>query len=331
MIVIAGMRAATPILVPFLFSLFLAILTAPPLNWLQRRGVPTSIALFLVILMVTVLGLVVIAFVGRSLANFLDDLPAYQRRLDTEKLAFLEWLEHQGIDLPKQAEPNFLNTGSAMVLIRGLLNGLGFAISNGVLILVLTLFLLLEAAGFPVKLQALPGDANHSIGRLRRIIDEVRHYMAIKTWISLLTGLMAGVLVLALGVNYPFLWGLLAFLLNYIPNIGSIIAAVPPVMLALVQRDAATAGWMTLGYLAINGLVGYLIEPRWMGRGLGLSTLVVLLSLVFWGWVLGPAGMLLSVPLTMVVKIALESSEETRWIAVMLGSEDPVEIHKSLV
>jgi predicted PurR-regulated permease PerM len=145
--------------------------------------------------------------------------------------------------------------------------------------------------------------------------------MAIKTATSLLTGVCVGVWLAVLGVNYPLLWGLLAFLLNYVPNIGSIIAAVPAVLLALVQFGIMKSFFAVGGYMVVNIGIGSIIEPRIMGRGLGLSPLVVFLSLVFWGWVLGPVGMLLSVPLTMTVKIALDSREDTKWIGVLLGSE----------
>jgi predicted PurR-regulated permease PerM len=125
-----------------------------------------------------------------------------------------------------------------------------------------------------------------------------------------------------LGVDHFLLWSVLAFLLNYIPNIGSMIAAVPAVLLALVQLGAPTAGLVALGYVLSNAIMGNVIEPKYMGRGLGLSTLVVFLSLIFWGWLLGTVGMLLSVPLTMIVKIALESSQDTRWVALLLASDD---------
>ena len=123
-----------------------------------------------------------------------------------------------------------------------------------------------------------------------------------------------------LGVDYPILWSLLAFLLNYVPNIGSIIAAVPAVLLALVQLGPGSALWAAAGYLATNVVFGNILEPRFMGRGVGLSPLVVFLSLIFWGWVLGPVGMFLSVPLTITAKIALAASDDTRWAAVLLGT-----------
>ncbi len=145
--------------------------------------------------------------------------------------------------------------------------------------------------------------------------------MVIKTLVSLATGIAIAIWLGVLGVDYAMLWGLLAFLLNYVPNIGSIIAAIPAVLLALVQLGVGSALLAALGFLVVNAAIGNVIEPRFMGRGLGLSTLVVFLSLVFWGWVLGPVGMLLSVPLTMTVKIALESNEDTRWIAILLGPQ----------
>jgi len=132
--------------------------------------------------------------------------------------------------------------------------------------------------------------------------------------------------MLFVGVDYPLLWGLLAFLLNFVPNIGSIIAAIPAVIQVLVQLGFSAALVVAGGYLVINILIGTFIEPRYMGRGLGLSTLVVFLSLVFWGWVLGPVGMLLSVPLTITAKIALESHDGTRWVAIMLGPKVEPEI-----
>jgi len=145
--------------------------------------------------------------------------------------------------------------------------------------------------------------------------------MAIKSWMSLATGIAVFILLAVVGVNYAVLWGLLAFFLNYVPNIGSIIAAIPAILLALIQLGFVKSIIVAGGFVVINLVVGNVIEPRFMGRGLGLSTLVVFLSLLFWGWVLGPVGMLLSVPLTMTAKIALDSREETRWLAILLGPE----------
>ena len=129
-------------------------------------------------------------------------------------------------------------------------------------------------------------------------------------------------------MDFPLLWGLLAFLLNFVPNIGSVIAAVPPVILAYVQLGALPTSIVILGFSIINVFIGSFIEPKFLGKGLGLSSLVVFLSLVFWGWVLGPIGMLLSVPLTITAKLGLEANPNTRWVAILLGGSNASEPKK---
>ena len=182
------------------------------------------------------------------------------------------------------------------------------------------IFLLIEATALPNKWAVIGKNAPATAG-FGKFLDSVNAYMAIKGWVSLATGAIITIWLAVLGVDYPLLWGLLAFLFNFVPNIGSIIAAIPAVLLALVQFGPGTAIGAGVGYLAVNVVMGNVIEPRFMGKGVGLSTLVVFISLVFWGWVLGPVGMLLSVPLTMVVKLALEARQDTYWIAVLLGPD----------
>jgi predicted PurR-regulated permease PerM len=188
------------------------------------------------------------------------------------------------------------------------------------------MFIVAEASTLPDKLRSLSRNADRQIENLRRVAEGVNSYMMIKTATSFLTGLLVAIGLLLLGVDFALLWGLLAFLLNFIPTFGSIIAAVPAVGIALLQfapdelwKPVVAAAW----YLVVNMLISYLIEPNWMGRGMGMSALVVFVSLIFWGWVLGPVGMFISVPLTMTVQIALEASDDTRWLAVLLGSKSP--------
>ena len=212
-----------------------------------------------------------------------------------------------------------------MKLVARLLTGLAGALTNAFLILITVIFILLEASGFFAKLRTTVADPDRSFETIDKFLSTIQRYMAIKTVVSLATGIAITVWLAILGVDYPLLWGLLAFLLNYVPNIGSLLAAVPPVLLALLQLGVGPALLTALGYLVVNIVIGTVIEPRFMGRGLGLSTLIVFLSLVFWGWVLGPVGMFLSVPLTMTIKIGLDSSENTRWIAVLMGPEAQVD------
>jgi predicted PurR-regulated permease PerM len=214
---------------------------------------------------------------------------------------------------------DYFHPGKIMKMVGNTLTGLSGLLSNVFLILLTVVFILLEAYAFPHKLRTALRNPEESLGRLSRFTESVNRYLAIKTLFSMLTGILIWIWLAVLGVKYALLWGLLAFLFNYVPNIGSFIAAIPAILMALIQLGVSSALLACLGYIVVNIAMGSLVEPRFMGRGLGLSTLVVFLSLVFWGWVLGPVGMLLSVPLTMIVKIALESSEETRWIAVILG------------
>ena len=318
-IVVAGMRAAEPIIVPFLLSAFLAVICTSPLFWLKRKGIPTGIAVVIVLLGIMMIGLIMIVLIGTSLQDFSDALPSYQAHLQQETAKLFAWLENRGVDMSNRALLKHIDPGSAMQFFAGTLDDFTKILTNAFLIVLMVIFILLEISGFPNKLRAALGNTESSFKDLSKITDGIKRYMAIKTLTSLATGIFIAIWLAILGVDYPVLWGLVAFLLNYVPNIGSIIAAVPAVLLAFIQLGVGYVLLTVLGYLVVNGVIGNVIEPRVMGRGMGLSTLVVFISLVFWGWVLGPVGMFLSVPLTLIVKIGLEHNEDTRWIAVLLG------------
>lgn len=204
-----------------------------------------------------------------------------------------------------------------------LLSQIGAILTNGFMIYLTMVFILLEASVLPDKIRAAMKNSPDTFHNLSKMADNVKRYLVLKTLISLATGLLITIWLIILKVDYALLWGLIAFLLNFVPSIGSIIAAIPAVILALVQLGPTAALFTALGYLVINVTIGNILEPRLMGQRLGLSTLVVFLSLIFWGWLLGPIGMLLSVPLTMLVKIILQSNEDTRWASILLGSESP--------
>lgn len=318
-IIVAGMRAAASLLVPFLLAIFLAVICTSPLFWLRRIGAPTPLAVVLVAVGILGMGFLVSAFIGNALKDFTVSLPDYQKIFHEKTLGLFVWLEGHGIDTTQLARMDIIETGSVMKIIAGFLGGLSGLLANMFVILLTVIFILLEAAGMPRKLKSALGDPQESLSGFSRFTESVKRYLAVKTWCSLLTGALVVALLKTVGVKQPYLWGFTAFLLNYVPNIGSTIAAVPGIIMALIQFDLTMALYTGVWYAAINIGISYLIEPKLMGTRLGLSTLVVFMSLVFWAWVLGPVGMLLSIPLTMTVKIALESSPDTRWIAVLLG------------
>ncbi|MGD9075167.1 MAG: AI-2E family transporter [Desulfobacteraceae bacterium] len=318
-IVVAGMRAASSILVPFLLSIFIAIICAPPLFWMLRKGVPNALAVLSILVGIIVIVLLLAAFVGTSVNDFSKALPVYEKRLADMTAAVISWLKHLGLEISGPVVTDYLDPGKAMKMAANTLAGLSGLLTNVFMILLTVIFIMLEASGFPQKLQKALGEPEESLGRFKEFTESVNRYLALKTLFSLATGVAIWIWLAIIGVDFAMLWGLVAFLLNYVPNIGSIIAAIPAILLALVQLGVVPALLTCLGYVVVNVVFGSILEPKFMGRGLGLSTLVVFLSLVFWGWILGPVGMVLSVPLTMVVKIALESYDDTRRIAVMLG------------
>ncbi len=321
-IVIAGLRAARPVLVPMLVAAFVALACVPMVHGLRRRRVPNGVAVAVAVLVATLLFTGVALFVGSSLTDFVLALPAYETRLRSEATGVFAGLARLGLDIPDQgALLNRIDPAAALGLAATLFDGLRDLLTNGVLILLTVVFILLEVSTFRAKLQRAFDVPGATFPPIAAFMQGMKQYFVIKTAVSLITGTAVAVWLAILGIDFPLLWGLLAFLLNYIPNIGSIVAAIPPMLLALVQVSPGSALLVGLGYLVVNMVMGNFIEPRWMGHGVGLSPLVVFLSLVFWGWILGPVGLLLSVPLTMTLKIAFESSDETRWLAVLIGPE----------
>ena len=320
-IVVAGIKSAESLMVTFLLSGFFAIICAPPFLFMQNRGVPAWLSLVLVVLSISVIQILFFTLVASSVTDFTRELPTYQLRLQGLFTGFVAYLTGWGIQIPDEAIREHFNPALIFKLAANALGGLGGVLSNSFMIILTVIFMLFEGASLPAKLEKAFGENSEHLRHFKRFVKTVKQYMTIKTSISLLTGGAIYLWLVMLGVDYALLWGVLAFLLNFVPNIGSIIAAVPAVLMALVQLGSWSALFTGVGFLLANTIIGNVIEPRFMGKGLGLSTLVVFLSLVLWGWILGPVGMLLSVPLTMLLKIALESSEDTRWLAILMGAD----------
>ncbi len=318
--VIYGLQVASSLILPILVGFFLAMVSLPLLSRLQSWKVPTPLAVILTVLVEVAIIAGIIALVGGSFAGFNEALPRYQDRLNTIYLQVFNWLDEMGIELSRELVTEYLNPGMAFDMVGVALRGVTGVLSNMFLVLLIVIFTLFEATGVPAKLQAAFGSAASST-RYDRVREEVQRYLTIKTLVSLLTGVVVGVSLAIMQVDFPFLWGLLAFMLNYIPSLGSILAAIPPVLLALIQFGPGPALGVALLLVAVNVGLGNIVEPYFMGKKLGLSTLVVFLSLMFWGWVWGAVGMLLSVPLTMVVKILLENTPDLHWVAVLMGGK----------
>lgn len=322
-IIVMGIYQAQSVLVLLLVSVFLAVLGTPPVLWLKGKRLPNALAVLIVVAGMIAALLLVGALVGASLSSFSASLPAYESRLQEQTLMFKEFLAGKGITITDKLLLEYLNPSAVMSFTAGLLSGLSSALSSIVLILLTVLFILLEVSTFPAKLRASPGDPERFIPRFTKFVEDIQRYVLIKTMISMTTGILVGIWMTILGVEFPILWAFLAFLLNYVPNLGVVIAAIPAALFTLIQLGPGYAAIVAVGYLAINFVIGTAIEPRIVGRGVGLSTLVVFLSLIFWGNMLGLIGAVLCIPITMTLKFVLENHEETRWMGVWLGPEAP--------
>jgi AI-2 transport protein TqsA len=324
-IVLAGLKIAANILVPFLLAAFIAIICNPLVNKAEKYKIPKPLAVLAVILIFVIIALSLAGLVGKSLTELSLLLPEYRNQLQEQFIWITGKLAEFNIQISTTILLEYFDPAAAMGLAAEMLSGLGSVMANLFLIIITVIFMLFEASSLPKKVHLALADPEMRMKQIDKFLQAVNNYLAIKTLVSIATGLCVSVMLWAFGLDFFILWGVLAFLLNYIPNIGSIIAAVPAMSLAVLQLGIAEAGLIGLGYLLINTVMGNAVEPRYLGKGLGLSTLVIFLSLIFWGWLLGSVGMLLSVPLTMIIKIGLESSSEGRWLAVMLSGDDATE------
>ncbi|MHC4469837.1 MAG: AI-2E family transporter [Planctomycetota bacterium] len=320
-IVIAGLKAAQDLLIPLLLGAFLAVVCVPPMTRLTNRGVPTTVAICIVVLAVMVLLAGVTTVLGNSVAQFSASVDSYQERITEILDGTMGWLEKIGVQTSGKQLSEMIDTKELLALVSDTLSQLLSALSSVVLILIIVIFMLFEAMVLPGKLRLIHGDHDADLTEYTSVANRIYQYVHLKTVISLVTGLLVAVFTAIVGIDFPLLWGLVAFLFNFIPNIGSILAAIPPMIMALIQFGIGSAAVVAGGYALINLVIGQLLEPRMMGRRMGLSPAVVIISLIFWNWVLGPIGMLLSIPLTMVVKILLEHSEDLKAVAVLLGNE----------
>ena len=337
-ILVQGLRFAQPVLLPIALACFLAVICLPLVFWLASKRVPQPLAILVTVLVVA--GVFALAILVGS-----QQLRALQAQAPILVSAVFphvgDWLGRLEALLPMIEEGELrttvfglLNAATLTSLATGATTWALSLLSNTFLVFLILAFALGESAGFPKKLAAIAVDSmDASTQRYRNIVDEVQGYLVIKTLVSLATGTVLGLWTWSMGLELPILLGLIAFALNYVPTIGSIIASGPAIALALVRIDPSAGGVASvdfqhalivgLGYGAVNLVFGNWLEPTLLGRRLGISTLVVVLSLVFWGWLWGPVGAILSVPLTMVVKIMLENTTDLRWIAVLIDKSPP--------
>lgn len=336
-LVIAGLKLAQSFIVPILIAFFIATVSFPLLNFLRVK-VPKPIAVLLTVavdfVFLAALALLAITLIGDLQEKWNSRYAAEvstQIRDGSESLAIK--LNEYGVKDAKEKINEAVNNNlSNLQNIRferiwdfgtGVLGRVVGFLGTSLITLVITIFMLSESRMFGRRLEAISLARGPNLTRMLSATRDIQRFLAIKTAVSLVTGLLAGTLCYAAGLDFFVLWGILAFFFNFIPVVGSIVAGVPPTILALFVAGLPNSILVAGGYLLINNFLGNFVEPMLVGRRFGISTLVIVVSVVFWGWLWGPLGMLLAVPLTMVLKVILESSDEFRWIGVAISAEQP--------
>jgi AI-2 transport protein TqsA len=333
-VVLTGMKIAANVLVPIVYAFFLAVLSYPMVRWLRRRKVPAGLALGITML-VNLGALAGMVTVGvRLLISFWADLPRYLRGLQQYSNDAAAWLEANGVADAKTTVSGVFDWNNLIgwATQQDVMSNLGsFGISTFgtlatflgslIMVIIVMMFILMEAHGTQSRLQAVHLSGGPDLTGLMRSADDIQKYLGVKTLISALTGLLAGFWCWFFDLHYPLLWALLAFLFNYIPAVGSTAASVPAIVEALVQHGPGTAIFVAIGYGGINFFLDNFVQPTMLGNRFGISPLVVILSVIFWGWLWGPLGMFLAVPLTMVLKVLLDNNAEFQWISVAMAKK----------
>lgn len=333
-VVLTGMKVAANVLVPIVYAFFLAVLSYPLVRWMRKHRVPAGIALGVTMLvnLGVLAGLITVGV--RLLISFWSDLPRFIRGLEKYLNDLGAWLESNGIDGAQAMLGGMFDWNTLIGYARNqdVMSNLGgflgttfgtlaTFIASLIMILIVMMFILMEARGTRSRLQAVSLSGGPDLSGLMRSASDIQKYLGVKTLISALTGVLAGFWCWFFDLHYPLLWALVAFLFNFIPAVGSTAASIPAIVEALVQHGPGTAIFVAIGYGGINFCLDNFVQPTMLGNRFGISPLVVILSAIFWGWLWGPLGMFIAVPLTMVLKVLLDNNDEFRWISVAMAKK----------
>jgi len=333
-VVVAGLKMGSSFFVPIAVAFFLSVLSYPIMAWLISKRIPHVVALIVTVGVIALsVGLTIYA--GTSLLkSFLSEFPGYLTKLKGFVDSSAVWLEKEGGMEGTVAAVEQFNLQSLIDLVReqvGVNNLASFAgttfgtvatfLAGMVIVLVIMVFILMEAPGTNSRAAVVRQAGGPDLSILVQSAGDIQKYLGVKTLISLLTGLLAALLCWGFGLKYPVLWGILAFVFNYIPAVGSTVAGLPAILEALAQHGLGSAIGVGIGYAAINFCLDSLIQPMLIGRRFGISGLVIVLSVIFWGWLWGAIGMFLAVPLTMMIKVILENTQEFRWISIAMAKK----------
>ena len=304
-VVMAGMRAFADTLNAFFLAALIAMLCAPVQAWLRRRGWSQGASLALVLGLIVLIGILLVAFIGISTNQVIRKLPDYQERLQQLETSTWQQLDAFGLSEQSRQALESINLQSifpfASAALRGILDSLG----NILLIFLMLFYMLMDAPNLPRRLKRVLGEDSPWLARANVFFYSVQRYMILKTVFGVAIAAVQTVVMLIMGVDFAVQWGVLAVITNYIPNVGFVLGLIPPVVVTLLEKGPLMAFILIVLYSLINNVIENFVAPRFIGEELGISALFIFISLIFWTWILGAAGALLAVPLTLFVKIML--------------------------
>jgi len=318
-LIIVILKFASDLIVPLLISIALAIVLSPLLSYLGKKHIPRVLSILFIIAVVLLPAIIVGGYIGEEVKDFSSNYQEINQQFNESIAKFTHFINGFGFEVKQSDINKILEKNNLGGIVKNLVSQAGTQFSNIFLIFFTVVFMLVESGFFYNKLIKICRENGHDIKEWMHIIEKIKSYFLIKVKTSLVTALWVLAVLWYYDISYFYLWASLAFFFNFIPVIGSILAAIPAIAMALIGQNLITALWVTVWYLIINTIVGNILEPKIMGKGLGLSALVIFLSMTFWGWVFGPAGMILSVPLTMVTQFLFSQYDETKWIALLLS------------
>ena len=301
-IILAGMKAIAPLLNMVLLAWLMAYSITPLPNWLMRKRVPSALAVLITLLLVVIGGLTVASLLGLSIAGLIQKLPTYQADLTSLRDNVFGFLASRGWDLSKIKSLDIFSPRSLIQYTSSVLGGLGQLVGNTLLLIFLIAIFLFEFAA--TEKNAANGQESpvSVLSRMQTASRDVKRYIAIVGGTGLIQAIAMVILLQILGVDFAVTWGVLFFLLNFIPAVGFLFALMPPAIVGFLQSGWVTALLVVIGYWAINFVGDNILKPKFLKRGMDVSILVILLSLLFWNWVLGAVGAILAVPLTLALK-----------------------------
>jgi len=319
-IIVAGMRSISDTLNAVFMAALIAILCTPVQSRLRARGLSSGLALTLTLIMIIGIGILFVAFIGISTNQVIRKLPDYQVRIQQLEQSTWAELDRLGVSDQTVKAVESINLQSLIPFASSILGATFDSLGSVVLVFLILFYMLMDAPNIPKRMRVVLGADSHWLVKARLFIVSVQRYMLLKTVFGVVIAAIQTVFMLLMGVDFAVQWGVLAVITNYIPNVGFVLGLIPPVFVTLLEKGPAAAIVLIVVYSLINNVIENFVSPRFVGEELGISALFIFLSLIFWTWVLGAAGALLAVPLTVFVKIMLlDTNDGARGLVAIIS------------